>query len=99
MNKEIKQFTWTYTADSADIISLHIKLSNRQLHIHNIYNPINIKKISKSILILKKKLAKKLHKKYIPFGSFNLYHELWGRPDASKTYIKKSEKLLIAMQR
>lgn len=48
---------------------------------------------------MKKKLAKNPHKKHIALGDFNLYHELWGGLDVSKTHIEKSEELLIAMQR
>lgn len=36
---------------------------------------------------------------YITFGDFNLYHEAWRGPGASRALIKKSEKLLIAMQK
>ena len=48
---------------------------------------------------MKKRVAKDPHKGHIALGDFNLHHELWGGPDASKTHIGKSEELLIAMQR
>ena len=99
INKKIEQSTWTYTVNSADVISLHIKLLDRHLHIHNIYNPVNAEEVSMSIPILKQRLAKDPHKEHIALSDFNLHHELWGGPDASKTYIEKSEKLRKAMQR
>lgn len=86
-------------ANLADIINLQIKLSNKQLYIYNVYNPINSKKDNTKISILKQKLVKNLYKKHIIFYTFNLYHKLWKRPDVSKIHIKKSEKLPINMQK
>lgn len=99
INKKIKQSTWIYTVDSADIINLYIKLLDKQIHIHNIYTLVNIEEISTSISILKQKFAKNLHKKHITLSNFILQYKLWGGLDTSKTYIKKSEELLITMQR
>ena len=99
INKKIEQSTWTYTVDSADVISLHIKLLDRQLHIHNVYNPVNTEEVSTSIPVLKQRLAKNPHEEHIALGDFNLHHESWGGPDASKTHVEESEELLIAMQR
>ena len=53
INKKIKQSIWTYTVDSADVTSLHIKLLDRKLCIHNIYNLVNAEEVSTSIPILK----------------------------------------------
>ncbi len=53
INKKIEQSTWTYTVDSADVISLHINLLDRQLHIHNVYNPVNTEEVSTSVPVLK----------------------------------------------
>ena len=49
--------------------------------------------------MLKQRIAKNPHEEHIALGDFNLYHELWGGTDTSKTHIEKSEELLIAMQR
>lgn len=49
INKRKEQSAWTYTVDLPDVISLHIKFPNRQVHIHNIYNLVNAEEISTSI--------------------------------------------------
>lgn len=99
INKKIDQSTWTYTVHSADMISLHITLSGRELHIHNVYNPVNIEEVSTSIPLLKQILAKNPHKEHIALGDFNLHHELWGGPNTPKTHTEKAEELIIVTQR
>ncbi len=76
INKKIEQSTWIYTVDSAEVISLFIKLLDRQLHIDNVYNPVNTEEVSTSVPIIKQRLAKNPHEEYIAFGNFNLHHEL-----------------------
>ncbi len=61
--------------DSADVISLHIKLLDWQFHIHNIYNLVNIEEVSINVLVLKQRFAKNPHKKLIALGDFNLHYE------------------------
>lgn len=61
--------------DSPDLISLHIKFLDRQVHIHNIYNPVNAKEISTNIPVLEQRLATSPHEKFIALGDFNLHHE------------------------
>ena len=85
--------------DSPDVISLHIRLLGRQVHIHNVYNPVNAEEISTSVPILKKRLAKNPHEEHIALGDFNLHHESWGGPEASKIYTEKSEELLLVTHR
>ena len=80
VNKRIEQSTWTYTVDSPDVISLHIKFLDRQVYIHNIYNLVNAEEISTSIPVLEQRLAANPHKEQIALGDFNLYHESWGGP-------------------
>ena len=99
VNKRIEQSTWTYTVDSPDVISIHIKFLDRQVHIHNIYNPVNAKEISTSIPVLERRLAANPHEEHIALGDFNLHHESWGGPEASTAHIEKSEELLLVMQR
>lgn len=52
-----------------------------------------------SILVLKQRLAKNLHKEHIALGDFNLDYESCEGSDVSKPHVEKWEKLLIAMQR
>lgn len=85
--------------DLPNVISLYIKLLNRQIHIHNIFNLINTKEIGTSILVLEQKLAASPHKEYIVIDNFNLYYKLWKEPEASITHIEKSQKLLLVMQK
>lgn len=85
--------------DLPDIISLHIKFSNRQVHINNIYNPVNAKKISINIPVLEQRLAASPHKEHITLGNFNLHHESYKKLKASTTHIEKSEELILVMQR
>lgn len=99
INKRIEQFTWTYTVDSLDVISLHIKFLDKQVHIHNIYNPVNAKEISTNIPVLERRLAASPHEEHIALGNFNLHHESWEGPEASTTHIEKSEELLLVMQK
>ena len=99
INKKIDQSTWTYTTDGPDIISLHLNLPDRCIHIHNLYNPVNAEEISTSIPILKRRLAAHPNEEHIVVGDFNLHHEAWGGPGVSKTLIEKSEELLIVTQR
>lgn len=75
VNKRIEQSSWTFTVHSPDVISLHIKLSERQVHIYNIYNPINAEKISTSIPILERVLEVSTHEEFIVLRDFNLHHE------------------------
>ncbi len=84
--------------DGPDIISLHLNLPDRCIHIHNIYNPVNAEEISTSILILKHRLAAHPNE-HIVLGDFNLHHETWEGMGASKALIEKSEELLIVAQR
>lgn len=79
INKKIDQSIQTYTIDGSDIMSLYFSLLDRCKHIHNIYNVLNLKKVSISIPILKSKLAVDSNKKHIILGDFNLYHEVWER--------------------
>ncbi len=99
VNKRIEQSSWTFTVHSPDIISLHIKPPERQVHIYNIYNLVNAEEISTSISILERVLEVSKHEKCIVLGDFNLHHESWGRPEASTAHIEKSEELLLIMQR
>ena len=99
INKKIDQSAWTYTIDGPDVISLHLNLPNKCIHIHNIYNSVNAEETSISILILKRRLAAHPNGEHILLRDFNLHHEAWGGPRASKTLIEKSEKLLIVTQR
>ena len=99
VNKRIEQSIWTYTVDSPDVISPHIKFLDRQVHIHNIYNPVNAKQISTSIPVLEQRLAANPHKEHIALGNFNLHHESWEGPKALKAYIKQSEERLLFVQR
>lgn len=50
-NYAVEQSTLTDTVNSANVISLQIKLLDRQLHIHNIYNPVHGEELSTSIPI------------------------------------------------
>ena len=99
INKKIDQSTWTYTIDGPDVMSLHLSLPDRCIHIHNIYNPVNSEEVSTSIPILKRKLAAHPNEEHIVLGDFNLHHEVWGGPRASKALIEKSEELLMVTQR
>lgn len=76
-----------------------MKFFERQIHIYNIYNLVNVKKISISIPILDQGLDISTYEELIILRDFNLYHMLWKRFIASTTYIKKSEKLLFFIQR
>ena len=75
INKKIDQSTWTYTMDGPNIISLHLNLPDRCIHIHNIYNPVNVEENSTSIPILKHRLAAYPNEEHIALGDFNLHHE------------------------
>ena len=99
INKKIEQLSWTYTVHLPDVITLHIKLPDRHIHIHNIYNPVNVEEISTSIPVLEQSLVANPHKEHIALGDFNLHHESWGGPKASTAHIEKSEELLLLMQR
>lgn len=48
---------------------------------------------------MKQRLVKNLREEYLALGDFNLHNKSWGRPDASKTDIEKSEELLVVTQR
>ena len=97
INKRIDQSTWTYTTNGPDIISLHLNLPDRCIHIHNIYNPVNAEKINTSISILKHGLTAHPNKEQIALGDFNLHHEAWKGIGALKALIEKLEELLIGM--
>ncbi len=97
VNKRIEQSSWTFTVHSPDVISLHIKLPERLVHIYNIYNPGNTEEISPSIPILERVLEVSTHEECIVLGDFNLHHESWRGPEASTAYIEKSEELLLIM--
>ncbi len=97
INKKIDQSTWTYTMDGPNIISLHLNLPDRFIHIHNIYNPVSVEEISTSIPILKHRLAV-YPNKHIALGDFNLHHEALEGMGASKALIEKSEELLLVTQ-
>lgn len=56
--KQVKKSARTYKVDLTDIIILHIKFLDNQLHIHNIYNPLNATQVNTNVLILKQNLAK-----------------------------------------
>lgn len=99
INRKIDQFTQTYTTDGLNVISLHLNLPDRYIHIHNFYNPVNAEKISTSISILKHRLAAYSNKEHIVLGDFNLHYEASEGPRVSKALIEKSEKLLIATHR
>ena len=99
INKKIEQSSWTYTVHSPDVITLHFKLPDRHIHIHNIYNPVNAEEISASIPVLEQSLVADPHEEHIALGDFNLHHESWGGPEASTAHIEKSEELLLLMQR
>ena len=99
INKKIHQTTWTYTTDGPNFMSLHFNLPDRCIHIHNIYNPVNLEEVSISILILKRRLAAHLNEEHIILGDFNLHHKVWKGPKASKALIRKSEELLMVAQR
>ncbi len=75
INKKIDQSTWTYTADGPDIISLHLNVPDRCIHIHNIYNLINAKEISTCIPIPKYRLAAHSNEEQIALENFNLHHK------------------------
>ncbi len=75
VNKRMEQSSWTFTVHSPDLISLHIKLLERQLHIYNIYNPINAEEISTSIPILDRVLKVGTYEEGIVLGDFNLHHK------------------------
>ena len=92
VNKKIEQSTWIYTMNSPDVISLYIKFLDRQVHIHNICNLVNVEEISISIPVLEQKLAANLHEEQIALGDFNLHHESWEGPKASTTHITKTGK-------
>lgn len=66
INEKIDQSTWTYTTDGPDLISLHLKLPDKCIHIH---------KTSTSIPILKRRLSAHPNEKHIVLGDFNLHHE------------------------
>ncbi len=97
--QRIDQSIWTYTTDEPDIINLHLNLSDRCIHIHNIYNLVNAEEISTSIPILKHRLAAHPNKEQIALEDFNLHHEAWEGMRASKALIEKVEELLIVTQR
>ncbi len=99
VNKKIDQSTWSYTTDGSDVISLHLNLPDRCIHIHNLYNSVNVEEVSTSIPILKHRLAAHPNEKHIVLRDFNLHHEAWRGARASKTLIEKSEELLIVTQR
>ena len=99
VNEKIDQSTWSYTTDGPDVISLHLNLLDRCIHIHNIYNPVKVEEVGSSIPIPKHRLAAYPNEEQIVLGDFNLQHEAWGGPRALKTLIKKSEELLIVTQR
>ena len=88
-----------FTTDGPDVISLYLNLPDRCIHIHNLYNPVNTEEVSTSIPILKHRLAAHPNEEHIVLGDFNLHHEAWGGPRASKALIEKSEELLIITQR
>lgn len=85
--------------DSPDVISIHIKFLNKQVHIYNIYNLVNAKEIGTSIPVLEQKLAANLHEEHITLCNFNLHYDSWGGIKALTAHIKKSEELLLVMQR
>ncbi len=99
INKKIDQSTWTHTTDRPDIISLHLNLLDRCIHIHNTYNPVHVEEISTRILILKHKLAAHPNEEQIALGDFNLHHKAWEEMGVLKTLIEKSEELLMVTQR
>lgn len=74
-------------------------LLNRPIHIYNIYNPLNADKISTSISILERRLAKHPNEKYLAFWNLNFYHEAWKKKGALRALIEKSEKLIMITQR
>ncbi len=99
INKKIDQSNWTYTMDGPDIISLHLNLPDRCIHIHNTYNPVNVEEISTSIPILRHRLAAHPDEEHIALGDLNLHHEAGEEMGALKAIIEKSEELLMVTQR
>ena len=77
--------------DGPNIISLHLNLPDRCIHIYNLYNPVNVEETCTSIPILKCRLAAHPNEEYIVLGDFNLHYEAWGGLGVSKTLIEKSE--------
>lgn len=85
--------------DGPDLISLNFNLPNKFIYIHNLYNPINAKKVNISIQILKHRLSAHLNREHIILKNFILYHKTWEELRTSKTLIEKSENLSIVISR
>ncbi len=60
MEKQEKKSARTYKVDLTNIIILRINFLDNQLHIHNIYNPLNATQVNTNVLIWKQNLAKYL---------------------------------------
>ncbi len=99
VNKGMEQSSWTFTVHSPDLISLHIKLPERQVHIYYIYNLVNAEKISTSVPILERVLEVSTYEECIVLEDFNLHHESFGGPEASTAHTGKSEELLLIIQK
>ncbi len=85
--------------DGPDIISPYLNISDRCIHIDNIYNPVNSEEISAIISILKHRLATHPNEEHIALGDLNLHHEAWEGMGALKVFIEKSEELPMVTQR
>ncbi len=86
VNKKIDQSTWSYTKDGPDVISVHLNLPDRCIHIRNFYNPVNKEEVSTSISILKQRLALYRNEEHIVLGDFNLYHKGWRGAKGLKSF-------------
>lgn len=63
--------------DGSNFISLYLNLPDKCIHIHNLYNLVNVKETSISIPILKRRLFVYLNKDHIILEDFNLHYEAW----------------------
>ena len=78
VSKTLPPETWTTTTTSPDIMSIHLKINQTQLHIHNCYNPPS--STSQQECANLNQLPQQLDQggEHILLGDFNLHHPQWG---------------------
>jgi hypothetical protein len=84
VNKRLDNTTWQFEPHTRDACSLHIKCeagsqTQGQLHVHNIYNPVQATENRESTLPLIDTLLERYGlDEQMVLGDFNLHHRSWG---------------------
>jgi endonuclease/exonuclease/phosphatase family metal-dependent hydrolase len=104
VNKQLDNTTWQFEPHTKDACSLHIRCevgsqTQGQLHVHNIYNPVQATENRESILPLINTLLERYGlDEQMVLGDFNLHHRSWGG-DRVVHKDQEAEELNVIMER